>query len=198
MKYFSIFDKNVPTIFQLQWNMENISDIFLQYSVLRWYLICLLIILNSSMSFRKFTKKALSAKKFNRSKFKLSTWEIMKNWSWKFKGVWQVHSQPKVWFGENLGHFQMEWISEKNQTFNIFKKLIFHNNNAKKLFINWKEIVQWIKYVIKCNQCSAKVSSQNSQKCRQTESNFVFTIWKQLIWNSFCQIFNPLFAILDE
>ena len=35
MKHFAIFDKNFPTIFQLQLNIENIPDIFLQYSVLR-------------------------------------------------------------------------------------------------------------------------------------------------------------------
>ena len=35
MKYFAIFDKNIATIFQLQWNIGNIPDIFLQYSVLR-------------------------------------------------------------------------------------------------------------------------------------------------------------------
>ena len=34
MKYFVIFDKNVATIFLLHWNIENIPDIFLQYSVL--------------------------------------------------------------------------------------------------------------------------------------------------------------------
>ena len=34
MKYFAIFDKNVETIFQLQWKIGNISDMFLQYSVL--------------------------------------------------------------------------------------------------------------------------------------------------------------------
>ena len=34
MKYFAMFDKNVATIFRLQWNIENIPDIFLQYSVL--------------------------------------------------------------------------------------------------------------------------------------------------------------------
>ena len=34
MKYFPIFDKNVATIFQLQWNIGNISEMFLQYSVL--------------------------------------------------------------------------------------------------------------------------------------------------------------------
>ena len=34
MKYFAIFDENVVTIFQLQWNIENIPDIFLQYFVL--------------------------------------------------------------------------------------------------------------------------------------------------------------------
>ena len=34
MKYFAIFDKNVATIFQSQWNIENIPDIFLQYFVL--------------------------------------------------------------------------------------------------------------------------------------------------------------------
>ena len=34
MKYFVIFDKNVAAIFQLQWNIGNIPDIFLQYSVL--------------------------------------------------------------------------------------------------------------------------------------------------------------------
>ena len=34
MKYFAIFDKNVATIFQLQWNIGNIPDIFLHYSVL--------------------------------------------------------------------------------------------------------------------------------------------------------------------
>ena len=34
MKYFVIFDKNVETIFQLQWQIINISDIFLQYLVL--------------------------------------------------------------------------------------------------------------------------------------------------------------------
>ena len=31
MKYFAIFDKNVETIFQLQWKIENIYDMFLQY-----------------------------------------------------------------------------------------------------------------------------------------------------------------------
>ena len=34
MKYFAIFDKNFEAIFQLQWKIENISDMFLQYSVL--------------------------------------------------------------------------------------------------------------------------------------------------------------------
>ena len=34
MKYFAIFDKNIATIFQLQWKISNISDMFLQYSVL--------------------------------------------------------------------------------------------------------------------------------------------------------------------
>ena len=34
MKYFAIFNRNVATIFQLQWNIGNIPDIFLQYSVL--------------------------------------------------------------------------------------------------------------------------------------------------------------------
>ena len=28
MKYFAIFDKNVETIFQLQWKIGNISDMF--------------------------------------------------------------------------------------------------------------------------------------------------------------------------
>ena len=34
MKYFGIIDKNVATIFQLQWKIGNISEMFLQYSVL--------------------------------------------------------------------------------------------------------------------------------------------------------------------
>ena len=34
MKYFAIFEKNVERIFQLQWKIGNISDMFLQYSVL--------------------------------------------------------------------------------------------------------------------------------------------------------------------
>ena len=34
MQYFAIFDKNVATIFQLQWNIGNISAMFLQYFVL--------------------------------------------------------------------------------------------------------------------------------------------------------------------
>ena len=34
MKYFGIIDKNVATIFQLEWKIGNISDMFLQYSVL--------------------------------------------------------------------------------------------------------------------------------------------------------------------
>ena len=34
MKYFAVFNKNGPTIFQLQWNIGNMPDIFLQYSVL--------------------------------------------------------------------------------------------------------------------------------------------------------------------
>ena len=34
MKYFEIIDKNVAAIFQLQWKIGNISDMFLQYSVL--------------------------------------------------------------------------------------------------------------------------------------------------------------------
>ena len=35
MKYFARFDKNLATIFQLQWNIGNIPDVFLQYSMLR-------------------------------------------------------------------------------------------------------------------------------------------------------------------
>ena len=34
MKYFGIIDKNVAAIFHLQWKIVNISDMFLQYSVL--------------------------------------------------------------------------------------------------------------------------------------------------------------------
>ena len=34
MKYFGIIDKNVAAIFQLQWKIGNISDMFLQYYVL--------------------------------------------------------------------------------------------------------------------------------------------------------------------
>ena len=34
MKYLSIFYRNVVTIFHLQWKIGNISDMFLQYSVL--------------------------------------------------------------------------------------------------------------------------------------------------------------------
>ena len=34
VKYFAIFDKNIATIFQLQWKIGNISNMFLQYSVL--------------------------------------------------------------------------------------------------------------------------------------------------------------------
>ena len=34
MKYFGIVDKNAATIFQFQWKIGNISDMFLQYSVL--------------------------------------------------------------------------------------------------------------------------------------------------------------------
>ena len=34
MKYFGIIDKNVVAIFQLHWKIGNISDMFLQHSVL--------------------------------------------------------------------------------------------------------------------------------------------------------------------
>ena len=34
MKYLAIFEKNVERIFQLQWKIGNIPDMFLQYSVL--------------------------------------------------------------------------------------------------------------------------------------------------------------------
>ena len=34
VKYFSIFNKNFSRIFQLQWNIWNIPDIFLEYAVL--------------------------------------------------------------------------------------------------------------------------------------------------------------------
>ena len=37
MKYFAIFDKIIVTIFQLQLKIGNISDMFLQYSVLCGY-----------------------------------------------------------------------------------------------------------------------------------------------------------------
>ena len=37
MKYFGIIDKNVVAIFQLQWKIGNISEMFLQYSVLRGF-----------------------------------------------------------------------------------------------------------------------------------------------------------------
>ena len=40
IKYFAIFDKNISTIFQLQWNIKNIPDIFLQYSVLCGCTVC--------------------------------------------------------------------------------------------------------------------------------------------------------------
>ena len=40
MKWFAILNKNVARIFQFQWNIWNIPDIFLQYSVLcGWYLL---------------------------------------------------------------------------------------------------------------------------------------------------------------
>ena len=39
MKYFGIIDKNVAAIFQLQWKIGNVSDMFLQYSVLCGYFI---------------------------------------------------------------------------------------------------------------------------------------------------------------
>ena len=39
VKYFAIFDKNIATIFQLQWKIGNISDMILQYSVLYGYCI---------------------------------------------------------------------------------------------------------------------------------------------------------------
>ena len=39
MKYFGIIDKNVAAIFQLQWKIWNISDTFLQYSVLCEYIV---------------------------------------------------------------------------------------------------------------------------------------------------------------
>ena len=32
IKYFAIVDKNIATIFQLQWNIGNIRGIFLHYS----------------------------------------------------------------------------------------------------------------------------------------------------------------------
>ena len=34
MKYFGLIVKNVAAIFQLQWKIEKIPDMFLQYSVL--------------------------------------------------------------------------------------------------------------------------------------------------------------------
>ena len=43
MKYFAIFDKSVATIFQLQWNIENIPVTFLQYSVICGYIKLLII-----------------------------------------------------------------------------------------------------------------------------------------------------------
>ena len=39
MKYFGIIDKKVAAIFQLQWKIVNISDMFLQYSMLCGYII---------------------------------------------------------------------------------------------------------------------------------------------------------------
>ena len=50
MKYFGIIDKNVAAIFQLQWKIGNISDMFLQYFVLCWY----------RLHFRKFKKMFVS------------------------------------------------------------------------------------------------------------------------------------------
>ena len=38
MKYFTIFEKKVERIFQLQWKIGNVSDIFLQCSLLCGYL----------------------------------------------------------------------------------------------------------------------------------------------------------------
>ena len=39
MEYFGIIDKNVAAIFQLQWKIVNISEMFLQYSGLCGYLV---------------------------------------------------------------------------------------------------------------------------------------------------------------
>ena len=39
MKYFEIIDKKVAVIFQLQWKIGNISDMFPQYSMLCGYII---------------------------------------------------------------------------------------------------------------------------------------------------------------
>ena len=36
VEYFAIFENNIATIFQLQWKIGNMSDMFLEYSVLRY------------------------------------------------------------------------------------------------------------------------------------------------------------------
>ena len=47
MKYFAIFDKNIATIFQLQWKIGNISDMFLRYSVLCGLVLIFIFIINN-------------------------------------------------------------------------------------------------------------------------------------------------------
>ena len=50
MKYFEIIDKNVAAIFQLQWKIGNISDMFLQYSVLSGFIMIIVHFLSFASS----------------------------------------------------------------------------------------------------------------------------------------------------
>ena len=83
MKYFAIFDENVATIFQLQWNIGNSSNIFLQYSVLCGKLGRISIIHKKSLTKYKKKKKRVTEKLFEM--YKKTSWnsvtDFLPNWT---------------------------------------------------------------------------------------------------------------------
>ena len=49
-----------------------------------------------------------------------------------------VLSQPKEKFSEHFEYFSLGYKSERKQSRKILRTLILHNNNAKKLWTDWK------------------------------------------------------------
>ena len=136
MKYFTIFDRNVATIFYLQRKIGNISDMFLQYSVLYGHYFCHLILQHSGHTWS-----------FG-SVYALESWDPMSKMIVSFSHIriytseYFITSIFDIWFEENRKHFSEELeiedlnIEKRKSIELLFMNDICHYNPLQKIYLN--------------------------------------------------------------